>query len=222
MKILDLYCGTKSWSKPFEGKASITSIDINYEFEPTLVRDILSWDYIKDSKTGYNDFDVIFASPPCNLYFSNMKLDKGVLQFSEEDFNKSVAFVNKTIEIINYFKPKFWLIENPRAKMRYIFPYINHIQPITVDYCMYGVGYKKPTDLWTNIPIIPKRCNHKTHSVGIHSANHKTHVTTENEWAGKYAITIAPHLAEEVAETVMRQLAAIPPLPKGSGSLAVA
>jgi len=58
--------------------------------------------------------------------------------------------VEKTIELINYFKPKYWYIENPRGMLRK-FPIMIDL-PIrnTVTYCQYGDDRMKPTDIWTN------------------------------------------------------------------------
>jgi hypothetical protein len=69
--------------------------------------------------------------------------------------------VDKVFEILDYFKPKYWWIENPQTgKMKY---YIEKIRPdikwYDVDYCKYGFPYKKRTRFWTNISSFnPKVC----------------------------------------------------------------
>lgn len=207
--ILDLFCGTKSWSKPFEGKNSIISVDIKHEFNPTLCRDILNWNYIADiDKLGFNKIDIIFASPPCNLYFTPIKTPSGIRVFTEEEFNTSKQLVDKTIEIMEHFKPKFYLIENPKGKMRYMYPFIFHKMFKTFDYCMYGLPYKKPTDLWTNIEIEPKRCNHKKHEQAIraHSWSEESYYKRTDMKRSVHRGRIAPELSKEISEKLMLEI----------------
>lgn len=165
--ILDLFSGMKSWSNPFkENKENnIITVDINPIFEPTYITNILNWDY-KNTLKNYT-IDIIFSSPPCNFYFTNIKQLTGISIFTEKDFILSKKLVDKTIEIIEYFNPSFYIIENPKGKMRYIYPFIFHKEYKTLSYCMYGASYKKPTDIWTNLNINFKQCNHSIHAESI-------------------------------------------------------
>ncbi len=66
--------------------------------------------------------------------------------------------VDTVFEIINYFKPKYWWIENPqtgRMKEYITLPFYD------IDYCKYSDwGYKKRTRFWTNIEDFDaKLCN---------------------------------------------------------------
>ena len=210
MLILDLYCGTKSWTTPYDNNplVKVISVDINYKFNPTLIRDILNWNYIAElNKMGYNKVDVVYASPPCDLYFSPLKLHKGILQFTEKDVNMSKAFVEKTKEIIDYYKPKYFIIENPRGKMRWCYPFIEHQIFRTIDYCMYGFEYKKPTDIWTNVDVEFKQCNHKKHNVNIKTHNDKEIDARGTDHSNK-VITgrIAPQFAEIIAQKILQSM----------------
>jgi len=62
------------------------------------------------------------------------------------------ALVQKTLELIEYFQPTYWYIENPRGLLRK-FPIMEAL-PIrnTVTYCQYSHISMKPTDIWTNNP----------------------------------------------------------------------
>lgn len=162
MKLLELFCGTKSVSKVFNKFNFKTySIDIMKKYEPTEIINILDFNY-KKFKPGY--FHVIWASPPCTEY-SIAKTR------APRDIKTANKFVKKTLKIINYLKPLYWFIENPRTGYLKEQPFIKHLPFIDVDYCAYGFPYKKPTRIWTNLitnHIKPKLCEHKN--------NHKTNV----------------------------------------------
>ena len=66
--------------------------------------------------------------------------------------------VDKVREIIDYFKPQYYFIENPQTgKMK---TYITDLPYYDVDYCKYSDwGYQKRTRIWTNvINFKPKIC----------------------------------------------------------------
>ena len=66
MRSLELFCGSKSFSKIFEkNKYETITIDIDNKHNPTICKDILEWDY-KIYPPKY--FDVIWASPDCRSW----------------------------------------------------------------------------------------------------------------------------------------------------------
>ena len=71
--------------------------------------------------------------------------------------NIGLPILRQTEKIIDYFKPKYYFIENPQTgRMK---EYID--KPFyDVDYCMYSDwGYKKRTRVWTNVlGFTPKTC----------------------------------------------------------------
>lgn len=153
MEILELFSGYASWSSPFQdGKNVITTLDYDCRFGPTICQDILTWDY---EKSGLRP-DVIFASPDCT-YFSVARARWG---YPEDKIEWTRKLWERTFEIIDYFKPRYYLIENPVGKARHFYDGYR-----TIDYCMYGYQVKgkyikKSTDLWTNIPLEFRRCDH--------------------------------------------------------------
>lgn len=156
LQILELFSGFASWTKPFkEDGHEIITLDYNCKFKPTICEDVLKWDYKNSSLKP----DIIFASPDCT-YFSIARVRWG---YPEDKLDWTKSLWLKTFEIIGYFKPDFYLIENPRGKARKYFP----VGYKNLDYCMYNykIGdywIKKPTDLWTNIPMEFKKCD-KSH-----------------------------------------------------------
>ena len=100
----------------------------------------------------------MWASPPCTEY-SRAKTS-GVRHI---DYANSI--VKNTIEIINYFQPRIFLIENPHTGLLKEQDFMNDFDYYDVDYCKYGFDYRKRTRLWTNLkswkprPLCKKDCN---------------------------------------------------------------
>ena len=89
---------------------------------------------------GY--FDVIIASPPCT-HLSKAKT------VGFRNLDSADALVQKTLEIIQYFRPKKWFLENPRDGLLQKRPYMEGIPFIDVDYCQFSDwGYCKPNRVW--------------------------------------------------------------------------
>ena len=66
-----------------------------------------------------------------------------------------MEIVNKTKEIIDTLQPKYFVIENPRGKMRKL-DLLDSFNRVTVTYCQYGDNRMKPTDLWHNLGWTPR------------------------------------------------------------------
>ncbi len=152
MKVIDLFCGTKSIANAFkeEGFEAIT-LDSEFKFSPDIWIDILEWDY---SRIGY--VDVIWASPPCQGFsvgsvYHHWKKEKGVLIPQSETALLGLRLIKKTLEIIKYIKPRYWFIENPRAMLR-IQDFMFLLPRETITYCQYGEKRMKPTDIWGKFP----------------------------------------------------------------------
>ena len=149
MKILELFCGTKSFATEAKKRGhEVFTTDFNPEFNADVTCDILSFE---PSCVPFKP-DVIWASPPCT-FFSVASIGK---HWHPDHTPKTeqailgVKIVEKTIQIIKELNPKFWFIENPRGKLRKL--WVVETLPIrhTVTYCQYGDTRMKPTDIWTN------------------------------------------------------------------------
>jgi len=186
MKILELFSGTHSIGRVCkEYNYEVISLDrdlggtskIYKDYDNTahhIKEDIMTWDY-KQFNEG--EFDLITASPVC-LFWSRLRntwigrkckaINKDGSIVKKEDLERDInlygkPMVDKVIEIIEYFKPKYWWIENPSTgKMKdyieYKYPQYNTYYDF--DYCKYtDWGYKKKTRFWTNIKDIkPLSC----------------------------------------------------------------
>ena len=147
MKLLELFAGSRSVGKVAEKlNFEVFSSDLN-DFEGIdYAVDILDFDV---KKVPFKP-DVIWASPPCTTYsicaISRHRPHNGKMS----DFAiKSDKIVMKTLEIIDYFKPKAWYIENPRGMLRKQ-KFMTGLPRTTVWYCTYGDTRAKPTDIWSN------------------------------------------------------------------------
>lgn len=146
MKLLELFAGSRSVGKVAEKFGiEVFSVDINEFKNIDYITDILEFDY---SKVPYKP-NIIWASPPCT-YFSVASIGH---HWNEDHTPKTeeailgMQILNKTLEIIEHYKPDFYFIENPVGKMR---RKIKGINRTTVTYCSYGDNRMKPTDIWSN------------------------------------------------------------------------
>lgn len=158
MKVLDLFCGTKSVANAFEKRGhEVYTVDWDERFNPTLCADIgaLSVQDVVDLCSGIPD--VIWASPDCTSYsvaaisYHRRKGENGNL-IPITDYAKFCDTVNAhVIELIKQIDPTFWFIENPVGGLRKM-DFMQGLPRYTVTYCQYGDTRQKPTDIWTNHP----------------------------------------------------------------------
>jgi len=156
VKVLELFSGTGSVGKVCE-MIGWETLSIDIDGRADIKCDILQWDYKQYPK---DSFDVIWASPPCASFSCLQHSWKGRMRngkiFTEEDIEKNMIekgdpLVKRTLEIINYFNPQYWFMENPNTGQLKNRPYMKDIPYYIVDYCMYSDwGYRKRTRIWTN------------------------------------------------------------------------
>tara|TARA_R100000654_G_scaffold37795_2_gene63391 strand:- start:5923 stop:6699 length:777 start_codon:yes stop_codon:yes gene_type:complete len=177
MKHLELFSGTHSFGK-ISSKLGYDVISLDrdlgaecpfgsgYVSKNHIKTDIMTWNY-KQYPKGH--FHIVTASPVC-LWWSLLRhcrkgsFDKKLgRKLTAEDIENDIIelgipMVEKVFEIIDYFEPKYYIIENPQTgRMK---EYINDLIPfIDIDYCKYGLPYQKRTRFWTNIEIEGKLCN---------------------------------------------------------------
>jgi site-specific DNA-cytosine methylase len=156
MKVLELFSGTGSVGKVCNQLDwEVVSVDLLLPADHQV--DIMNFDYKQYSK---DEFDIVWASPPCTDY-SNLqscwlgrKKKDGIIytkEIMEKNMDEADKLVLKAFEIIEYFNPHYWFLENPatgKLKHRDIMkdkPFYD------VSYCMYSDwGYEKKTRIWTN------------------------------------------------------------------------
>ncbi len=175
MRLLEIFCGTKSIGKVFEKNGwEVISIDIEKKWKPTICIDVLEWDYKSFDK---NYFDHIHFSPPC-IYMSQVQQSwygryKGrgdnkylfTEEIHKERLKESDKLLHKINEIIDYFDNITFTIENPyHTKFNNITKRnILNYDYVVCNYCMYDYPIKKPTVFYNNFNLKLNRCD-KSHT----------------------------------------------------------
>ena len=103
MNLLELFSGTKSVGTIAKSLGfNVISLDLK---NADINTDILEWDYKQFDR---NHFEFIWSSPPCTEY--SIAKTQGI-----RNIEYANSIVLKTIEIIKYFNPKYFVIENPQT-----------------------------------------------------------------------------------------------------------
>lgn len=161
MKVLDLFCGTKSVSKIFELRGhDCISIDWDSQHNPDICADIrdISPDDILNLKR-WDSIDYIHASPDCTTYSIAAVSHHRNKDLSPKSESAKVAdeVLNHLIFLLNELKPTYFTIENPvgmfrkTPQMKLLSRKYFHKK---ITYCQYGDTRMKPTDIWHNIPTL--------------------------------------------------------------------
>jgi hypothetical protein len=145
---LDLFCGLGGFSAAFVDSDNwdVVTVDIEEEFDPDIQADVMGL-----RPSDLPDADVVLASPPCKQFSLagnhenwDAEEEKPVAPESKE----AVVLTFHALGLIRALSPRYWFLENPRGRMRWILG-----EPEgTVTYCQYGEDYQKPTDLWGEHP----------------------------------------------------------------------
>jgi site-specific DNA-cytosine methylase len=154
MNTIELFCGTKSFSKVAKDLDHKTfTVDNNEYFKPDICKDILQL----KRKDLPKQIDIVWASPPCTC-FSVASIGStwcGNYCPKRVETALGIAYVLKTLKLIEEIKPKYWFIENPRGVLRKM-AFMKDLPRYTITYCQYGDNRMKPTDIWTNFDWKPK------------------------------------------------------------------
>ena len=152
-KLLELFSGTGSVGYVAR-ELGYEVISLDRDMKATIQCDIMDLDP-RVYPSGF--FDVIWASPPCTEY-SRCKT-RGV-----RNIEGANEIVQQTLDILEYFCPKYWMMENPQTGLLKDQLCMWGIPFKDIDYCRYGLPYRKRTRIWNNAfnwqprPLCNKDC----------------------------------------------------------------
>lgn len=147
MKVcLDLCSGFGGFSEPFvDAGWTVFRIDNDERFKDVLftyLADVRDTEKIKKI-VGSHKVTLILASPPCERFSIAQRL------FPKKGIKKAFEVVGACYEIIAELRPKYWVVENPKGRLRWFLGKPNS----TISLSNYGSKYRKLTDLWHNFPL---------------------------------------------------------------------
>lgn len=217
MKVLELFCGTKSFTKVAESRGhECVTLDIDPRFKPTICKDIL--DFTVQDLNGFKP-DVIWASPPCQC-FSVMAISRNWESKpcswprpKRPETIMAMGIAKRTVSLVKELEPHYFFIENPRGMLRKM-AFMQGLNRSFVTYCQYGLDYQKPTDIWNNCLTWKARsCKpgdscHETAHRGAHAGLQGK--GRSMDWASQVARAIVPpRLCEEIlvaCETALKNV----------------
>jgi site-specific DNA-cytosine methylase len=210
MKVLELFSGTKSFTKVAKEKGCETfTIDILEEFKPNLLKDLLE---VRAEDIPFKP-NVIWASPPCKTWsiascYHHWNKDRTP---KTEQAKTGIKLLKHTLALIDELKPKYFFIENPRGLMRKSVLMENIPIRHTITYCQYNEGSleegtrrMKPTDIWTNCHEWTPRAMCKNGDPCHVSAPRGARTGTQGmKWEN--AISVPRELCEEILNTILKE-----------------
>lgn len=153
MRVLDLFSGLNGWGDPWRERGhDVIGVDHDRRVPATVHADLLASPIRALLPAGWTP-DVILASPPCEG-FSVMNIGRNWYHDGTpktDTARLALRLVERTLALIDELQPRWWVIENPRDKLR-VLPIMDDLERRTVTYCHYGEQRMKPTDLWGGFP----------------------------------------------------------------------
>lgn len=137
--IIDLCCGLKGFSQAFP-QDEVVTIDIERKFKPSIIADV-RYLPLKENLQP----ELLLMSPPCE------RNSIACPQWPKKGIRQSLDIVGACLETVIFLKPKYWLLENPKGRLRW---FIGKPKQ-TINYSDFDMNYRaiKPTDLWGNLPL---------------------------------------------------------------------
>ena len=152
MRILELFSGTGSVGRAFASRGwEVVSLDLDPKTDATIHANVLEWDH---TVFPPGHFDAVWASPCCTHYSCARRGAK-----TPRNLDLADSLVRRSLEIIGYFQPQAWFIENPQTGLLKDRPFMSGVPFADVDYCAYcDWGYRKRTRLWNNVGFQGRHC----------------------------------------------------------------
>ena len=146
--LLELFSGTGSIGRAFRDRGwDVLSVDNDPKAHASIRKDVLELDA---ADLEGKHVALVWASPPCTNY-SNARRKKGTAELAGSD-----ALVLKALSIAAALGCPIF-VENPWTGKLKSQGLLGHLRMHRVDYCKYGMPYRKRTGIWTNTAWQPGR-----------------------------------------------------------------
>lgn len=151
----DLFSGLGGASQYFDLNENweVYRFENNYELLPyaplnTQWRDVIDW---RRWSKDYPEPDFIWASPPCLEFSTAYNAPRSIANRAGEDFQPNLELVETAKDIIDYYQPDHWAIENVVGASKHLSPALGRYQKIG------------PFLIWGNLPPVHAKVddNHK-------------------------------------------------------------
>jgi len=203
MRVLELFSGTGSVGNVCR-RLGCEVVSLDRDMDADIRTDIMDWDF---AALPRDYFDVIWASPPCTEY--SVAKTVGARKLDEAN-----GIVKRTIEIIQYFDPTYWMMENPQTGLLKDQPFMANLPYNDLDYCKYGMPYRKRTRLWNNIqawtpkPLCKKDCDHMVgnrHEQSAQQSPHRHLLAVRRRYLARDLYRVPEALIEELFGLLLLQ-----------------
>lgn len=159
MRMIDVFCGTKSISNVFKDAGhEVLTIDWDSQHNPDIcenILDVTAHDLL--DFYGWDSVDYIHMSPDCTTYSiaacSHHRHPDGSPK--SEAAHLAAKVLTHILGLIEELNPTYFTIENPRGLMRKqseIIALSKKYNHACITYCQYGDTRMKPTDLFGRFP----------------------------------------------------------------------
>lgn len=179
--MLDLFAGFGGASEAFviDQEWTVQRLDNNPLLEQVPFMTIGDVFVLRDElKTHFengwipsNDFELIWASVPCDEVSLGYSSARSTAARNKEDFypHRTMALLEAAKEIIDMLKPKYWVIENVRGSLAFFKDVLGEpTQIIAQKYVLWGnfphiicdtdaIKSKFHNDTWSSDPLRPQR-----------------------------------------------------------------
>ena len=110
--------------------------------------------------------------------------------------------VQRTLEIIDYLAPTIYFIENPQTGYLKVQSSMQPYPFTDLDYCRFGMPYRKRTRLWNNCPCFKGRLCQKLCGEMDETRTRHREVAQRSAFSQSELYSIPRALVEEVADAV--------------------
>lgn len=135
--VLSLFDFSGNWSKPYK--------DAGYEVYQVDIKHGLDILDLNQSDFPFQSVHGVLAAPPCTDFASS-----GAQYWKQKDLDgrtaASLALIDKTLEIVEWFQPEWWALENPVGRLSKLRPMLGN--PLYFQPHWFGDPWTKKTGLW--------------------------------------------------------------------------